>query len=90
MSVAFGEGSSDVQGVWQLACESGVQPSAAVGAALFPCISGSGGAKLRINVGLDTSRQMKFGPPTPEFEAVGVALAQVVVFGFGFGFHQHQ
>jgi hypothetical protein len=38
---------------WQTAYSSGLQPSATVGAALFPAISGKGGAKLRCKFGLD-------------------------------------
>jgi hypothetical protein len=38
---------------WRTAYSSGLQPSTTVGAALFPAISGRGGAKLRCKFGLD-------------------------------------
>ena len=51
---------------WQTAYSSGLQPSATVGAALFPAISGQGGAKLRCNFGLDPGRPLRFPPSKPE------------------------
>ncbi len=47
---------------WQIAYPSGLQPSATVGAALFPAISGNGGATLRCNFGLDPRRPLRFPP----------------------------
>jgi hypothetical protein len=38
---------------WQVAFPSGVQPSASVGAALYPAVSGMKGVKLRCNFGLN-------------------------------------
>jgi hypothetical protein len=51
---------------WQTAFSSGLQPSTTVGAALFPAISGEGGAKLRCNFGLDPERPLRFPPSKPE------------------------
>jgi hypothetical protein len=51
---------------WRTAYSSGLQPSANVGAALFPAISGNGGVRLRCNFGLDPGRPLRFPPPIPE------------------------
>jgi hypothetical protein len=51
---------------WQTIYSSGLQPSAAVGAALFPAIRGYDGARLRCNFGLDQRRPLRFPPSKPE------------------------
>ena len=48
---------------WQTAYSSGLQPSAAVGAALFPAIGGKGGVRLRCNFGLDPRWPLRFPSP---------------------------
>jgi hypothetical protein len=50
---------------WQTAYSSGLQPSAHVGAALFPAISGSDGVRLLCNFGLDPLRPLRFPPSKP-------------------------
>jgi hypothetical protein len=60
---------------WQTAYSSGLQPSATVGAALFPAISGQGGAKLRCNFGLDPGRPLRFPPSKPEGAQHGQVLS---------------
>jgi hypothetical protein len=51
---------------WETAFSSGLQPSATVGAALFPAISGCGGVRLRCNFGLDPRRPLRFPPSIRE------------------------
>ena len=51
---------------WQTAYSSGLQPSATVGAALFPAISCKGGVRLRCNFGLDQRRPLRFPPSISE------------------------
>jgi hypothetical protein len=51
---------------WKTAYSSGLQPSATVGAALFPAISGEEGVRLRCNFGLDPGRPLRFPPSKPE------------------------
>jgi hypothetical protein len=51
---------------WKTAFSSGLQPSATVGAALFPAISGNDGVRLRCNFGLDPRRPLRFPPSTTE------------------------
>lgn len=50
-------------GKWTTAFASGVRPSAAVGAALFPAVSGKNGARVRCNLGRDEGRPLRFAPP---------------------------
>jgi hypothetical protein len=59
---------------WTVAFADGCAPSAAVGAALFPALSGSEGAQVRCNWGADAGRPMKHGPPSGEYCAVGLAM----------------
>ena len=47
---------------WTTAYDSGLRPDREVGAALFPAVSGSGGARLRVNLGLDRARPLRFPP----------------------------
>jgi hypothetical protein len=54
---------------WETAYSSGLKPSAAVGAALFPAISGREGVRLRCNFGLDPRRPLRF-PPRSQNEQV--------------------
>ena len=47
---------------WSTAYDSGLRPDREVGAALFPAFSGLGGARLRVNLGLDRARPLRFPP----------------------------
>jgi hypothetical protein len=47
---------------WKTAFSLGLQPSATVGAALFPAVSGRGGVRLQCNFGLDPRRPLLFPP----------------------------
>ena len=47
---------------WRVAFPSGVRPSASVGAALFPAVSGRDGARVRCNFGLDQRRPLRYPP----------------------------
>ena len=47
---------------WTTAYASGLRPDREVGAALFPAFSGLGGARLRVNLGLDRARPLRFPP----------------------------
>jgi hypothetical protein len=60
-------------GDWAVAFPHGCAPSAAVGAALFPALSGWRGARARCNWGACAARPMKFAPPSGEYMAVGLA-----------------
>ena len=51
---------------WRTAYSSGLQPSATVGAVLFPAISGRRGASLRCNFGGNKARPLRFPPPLRE------------------------
>ena len=62
-------------GEWTTAVLSGLQPSATVGAALFPAVTGSG-ARLRFNFGLDSGRPLRFPPAW--MEHAWVRLQQVI------------
>ena len=53
--------------IWRAAYADGVRPGAAVGIGLFPCLSGYGGAKVRVNLGLDAARPLRLAAPTSEF-----------------------
>jgi hypothetical protein len=46
----------------QVAFPSGVQPSASVGAALYPAVSGTKGVKLRFNFGHNSQRPLLHRP----------------------------
>ncbi len=59
---------------WTVAFADGCAPGAAVGAGLFPAISGQRGARVRCNWGADTGRPMKHCPPSGEYSAIGLAL----------------
>ena len=59
---------------WRPAFESGVRPGAAVGGALFPCVSGEDGAAVRVNAGLDAARPLAVAPPSAEYRPAGHAL----------------
>ena len=61
--------------IWKAAYADGVRPGAAVGGGLFPCLSGYGGAKVRVNLGLDAARPLRLAPPTSEFRPAGQARA---------------
>ena len=61
---------------WTTAVPSGLQPSATVGAALFPAVTGYGGVRLRFNFGLDSGRPLRFPPAW--MEHAGVRLQQVI------------
>ncbi len=56
----------------------GCAPGAAVGAGLFPALSGKNGARVRCNWGADESRPMQHAPPASEYRAVGLLLQQKV------------
>ncbi len=60
-------------GEWAVAFPNGCAPSATVGAALFPALSGESGSQLRCNWGSDAGRPMKHAPPSEKFVAVGLA-----------------
>ncbi len=49
-------------------------PSAAAGAALFPALSGWGGASVRCNWGTDPERPMRHGPPSGEYRPIGLLM----------------
>ena len=81
LEAAAGPGSSDdkraggnagVSAHWVEAVSSGVTLSRTVGGGLLPMIMGGGGARVRLNVGIDTSRPLLLAPPSSEF----VPLAQ--------------
>ena len=61
--------------IWKSVYANGVQPGAAVGGGLFPCLSGGDGAKVRVNAGLDAARPLRLPPPTREFRPAGQAWA---------------
>jgi hypothetical protein len=58
-------------GEWLVASPEGCTPSAITGAALFPALSGEGGARLQCNWGADARRPMKHAPPSGDYMAVG-------------------
>ncbi len=58
---------------WAVAFADGCAPGAAVGAALFPALCGSGGARVRCNWGADAGRPMRHSPPSWQYNAVGLA-----------------
>jgi hypothetical protein len=58
-------------GAWAVAFQDGCAPGAAAGAALFPTLSGKGGASLRCNWGGDARRPMRRAPPSGDYRAVG-------------------
>ncbi len=60
-------------GDWAVAFQDGCAPSAAVGAALFPALSGWDGARVRCNWGADAELPFKHAPPSGEYMAVGLA-----------------
>ena len=47
---------------WSTAYDSGLRPDREVGAALFPAVSGCKCARLRVNLGLDRARPLRFPP----------------------------
>ena len=57
-------------GAWAVAFQDGCAPGAAVGAALFPALSGKAGARLRANWGWDRERPMRHGPPEGDYGLV--------------------
>ena len=59
-------------GAWAVAFQDGCAPGAAVGAALFPVISGKGGARFRANWGWDKERPMRHLPPEGDYRLVEV------------------
>ena len=63
---------------WAVAFQAGCAPGAAVGAGLFPALSGSDGARVRCNWGADESRPMRHAPPASEYRAVGLLQQQKV------------
>ncbi len=60
---------------WVVAFQTGCAPGPAVGAGLFPAVSGSRGARVRCNWGADAGRPMRHGPPASGgYRAVGLLL----------------
>ncbi len=59
---------------WVVACQAGCAPGADAGGALFPALSGEGGARVRCNWGADAGRPMRHGPPSGDYCAVGLAM----------------
>jgi hypothetical protein len=55
----------------------GCTPSAAVGAALFPALSGYGNARVRCNFGGDAGRPFNHSPPSGEYRPVAQVLIRV-------------
>ena len=59
---------------WAVAFQDGCAPGAAVGSALFPALSGNGGARVRCNWGAEAGRPMRHSPPSGEYRPVGLAM----------------
>ena len=60
-------------GEWAVVVPDGCNPSVTAGATLFPAVSGGKGARMRFNWGVDAVRQLKYAPPSAEYQAVGLA-----------------
>ena len=60
---------------WTVAFQAGCAAGPAVGAGLYPAVSGQGGARVRCNWGADAGRPMRHGPPASGgYRAVGLLL----------------
>jgi hypothetical protein len=61
-------------GEWATVFPDGCIPGPAVGATLFPALSGDKGACVRCNWGDDEARPLKYAAPSGEYQAVGAIL----------------
>ncbi len=66
------------QNKWTSVLSSVIQPSLEAGAALVPCVLGTGGARLQCNFGLDPRNPLKYLPPSKEFTAASEGM-QVII-----------
>jgi hypothetical protein len=61
---------------WTVAFQAGCAPGPAVGAGLFPALSGRDGARVRCNWGGDSGRRMRLEPPSGGYRVVGLLVGR--------------
>ncbi len=56
---------------WATCFPAGLRPGAAVGGALLPAVSCTGGARVRCNLGIDAARPLRHAAPSGEYRPFG-------------------